>query len=186
LYVSTLDDYTITFTIDPIDAELYARHVDDTANKDTVVTLTLTSIADINAANDDNYGFSGTCETDGTNNVDYSVDDTNAGTTAVTGSVNRSDGRRTGTGRDTRGLGDDTITVLIDHTDAAGNSRQLSDTATKDAIVVLTITSIADINAANDDNYGFSGTCETDGTTNVDYSVDDTNAGTTAVTGSVN
>src|SRR5690606_7363265 len=180
LYVSTLDDYTITFTIDPIDAELYARHVDDTANKDTVVTLTLTSIADINAANDDSYGFSGTCETDGTNNVDYSVDDTNAGTTAVTGSVNCSSGAYTVSGLDLTGLDDDTITVLIDHADAAGNSRQVSDTAAKNTSVVLTLSSLAIINDANDDNYGFSGTCETDGTNNVDYSVDDTNAGTSA------
>src|SRR5690606_18371643 len=125
-----LADGTITVTVDHDDAAGNSGQTSDTANKDALADVAITAIADINAANDNNYGFSGTCETDGTANVDYSVVDGDS--TTLQGSVDCATGAWSVSGLDVTGLDDGSITVTIDHVDDAANPGQATDTVAKD------------------------------------------------------
>ena len=142
------------------------------------------SITDpINVGNQASVVVSGTGEAGTTANI--SVNDTNAATPAVTTS-DAVDGSGYSASVDVSSLDDGTLTATVTLTDAASNtSAPASDTATKDTTPdAPTVTISPDpISAANQTAVTVSGVGEANGTANV--SVNDTNAGTAAITTTV-
>ncbi len=131
----------------------------------------------IDVSNHTSVTVNGTGEEGATAHI--SVDDTNAGTAAVTDDVTVGPSGYTAE-IDTSTLDDGTITATVTLEDAAGNdSGSASDTATKDTLPAAPAVTLTDpIGVSNETSVTVSGSGE-DGTANV--SVDDSNAGTPAV-----
>ncbi len=153
--VTSLNDGIISLTAVSMDAAGNAAQFSTTTALDTVPpAVGITTVTDpITLGNATNASASGTGEvgatislvvTDGTNT-------TIAYTTTVAG-----DGTWSITGIDVSNLTDGTITYRATASDNAGNTAEATQTATKSAVGITTITS--PINAANADNTSVSGT----------------------------
>jgi DNA-binding protein Fis len=154
----------------------------------TVPTFTSVSIDQsyINDSNKAAMSFTFAAAETGTTYT-YSVDDTNGGTTAVTGTGSVSTATDTVSGINVTSLDDDTLTLTVYITDSAGNqSTSKTDTVTKDVVAPsgYSVSINQDpINDSNETALSFSFTSAVVGTT-YNYSIDDTNGSTTAIAGS--
>ncbi|MEJ8553761.1 S-layer homology domain-containing protein [Tepidibacter sp. Z1-5] len=188
--VSSLDDDTLTLTVYLTDTDSnQGADATDTVEKDTVAPSGYSVYIDqsiINNSNQNALSFTfDNAEVGATYN--YSIDDTNGGTFAVTGSGTISSATQQITGIDVSGLDDDTLTLTVCLTDQSGNSgSDTTDTVTKDATPPTGYSVSIDqslINSGNDNalSFTFAG-AEVRETYN--YSIDDNNGATPAVTGS--
>jgi hypothetical protein len=186
LDLTSLADGALTATAVATDAAGNASPAGtDTATKDATVPGTPTvNLSDpVNAANTTTTTVSGVAEPGST--VDVSLDDATAGD-PLTGSTT-ADGT-TGeytTSFDVTSLADGVLTATVTATDAAGNTSPAgTDTATKDSSIpdAPTLDTPAEVTRLTKTAAPFSGTSE-EGTT-VNVIVDDSDAGTPAVTGS--
>ncbi|MGE8494367.1 beta strand repeat-containing protein [Comamonas sp.] len=126
--------------------------------------VTITSAADITAANQSAYSVSGTCSVNGTN-VDVLVG-------SVSTSVPCTSGSWMTAALNVSGLQDGTVTVTAQQTVGAlvGSANVQVNKGTGVATPVVTITSAPAITAANASAYSVSGTCSVGGS-NVDVQV---------------
>ena len=120
-------------------------------------------------------------------NYTYSIDDTNVGTSAVTGSGTISSATDQISGIDVSGLDDDTLTLTVYLTDSYGNQgSNTNDTVVKDTVspsgYSVNIDQIA-VNSTTETTMSFTFSSAEAGA-NYSYSIDDTNGSTAAVTGS--
>ncbi len=117
----------------------------------------------------------------------YSIDDTNAGTPAVTGSGTIATATDQISGLDVSGLDDDVLTLTAYLTDAYGNQGDnVTDTVEKDTSVPSGYSVNMDpsyINSTNATSMSFTFASAEVGTM-YQYSIDDTNGATSAITGS--
>ncbi len=117
----------------------------------------------------------------------YSIDDTNGGTMAVTGSGTIATATDQISGIDVSGLDDDTLTLTVYLTDSSGNQgSDTTDTVAKDTTAPSGYSVSIDqsaVNSTNDTAMSFTFSSAEVGA-DYTYSIDDTNGGTTAVTGS--
>ncbi|MCD2165800.1 hypothetical protein [Comamonas koreensis] len=126
--------------------------------------VTITSAADITAANQSAYSVSGTCSVNGTN-VDVLVGSVSASVPCTSGSWMTA-------ALNVSGLQDGTVTVTAQQTVGAlvGSANVQVNKGTGVATPVVTITSAPAITAANASAYSVSGTCSVNGS-NVDVQV---------------
>ncbi|UXC18388.1 hypothetical protein [Comamonas squillarum] len=126
--------------------------------------VTITSAADITAANQSAYSVSGTCSVNGTN-VDVLVGSVSASVPCTSGSWMTS-------ALNVSGLQDGTVTVTAQQTvgTLVGSANVQVNKGTGVATPVVTITSAPAITAANASAYSVSGTCSVGGS-NVDVQV---------------
>jgi len=189
---TSLDDDTLTLTVyltDP--AGNQGGNVTDTVTKEVVVPSGYSVSIDqgnyINNSNKAAVSFTFASAEVGTT-YSYSIDDTNGGTSAVTGSATVSSATQQITSINTTGLDDDTLTLTVYLTDTAGNQgANATDNATKDVVAPsgysVSIDQGSYINNSNKAAVSFTfASAET--STIYNYSLDDTNGGTSAVTGS--
>ena len=117
----------------------------------------------------------------------YSIDDTNGGTSAITGSGTIATATDQISGLDFSGLDDDTLTLTVYLTDSYGNQgSDVTDTITKDTTAPSGYSVSIDpsyINSTNEIAMSFTFTSAEVGT-DYNYSIDDTNGATSAITGS--
>ena len=117
----------------------------------------------------------------------YSIDDTNGGTSAITGSGTIATATEQISGLDVSGLDDDTLTLTVYLTDTYGNQgNNVTDTVKKDTVVPSGYSVSIDssyINSTNETEMSFTFASAEVGAT-YHYSIDDTNGTTPAVTGS--
>ena len=117
----------------------------------------------------------------------YSIDDTNGGTTAVTGSGTIATATDQISGIDVSGLNDDTLTLTVYLTDSYGNQGgDTMDTVTKETIAPSGYSVSIDqsyVNSTTETAMSFTFSSAEVGA-DYTYSIDDTNGGTSAVTGS--
>ena len=183
--VSSLDDETLTLTV-TITGQTDQT---DTVVKDTTAPSGYTVSIDqgaINAANDTALSFTFTGAEVGAG-YNYIIDDTNGGTSAVTGSGTIATATDQISSIDVSGLDDITLTLTVYLTDSYGNQGgNTTDTVVKDTVSPSGYTVSIDqgsINAANDTALSFTFAGAEVGA-DYNYSIDDTNGGTSAVTGS--
>ena len=176
--VAALNDDTLTLTVYLADeAGNQGSAVTDTVDKDTVLW---------NDANKDAMSFSFSNAEAGST-YSYSVDDTNGGTSAVTGSGAITASDQNISGINVAALNDDTLTLTVYLADEAGNQGSaVTDTVDKDTVLPTGYGAAIDqsfINSGNEDglSFTFSG-AEVNAAYH--YSIDDTNGGTSPVTGS--
>lgn len=156
-----LDGPSITITADHSDA--FGNTADParaTTRKDTInPAIGLTAPSVINNANKTDYTISGTCSEDGrpviVNAGGVTATPTCGGGTFITGSM------------DLHALGEGSVSITADLTDAAGNTAPQASAGTiKDTMdPAITFTSAPPINTANQGSYTVSGTCSENGRT---------------------
>jgi methionine-rich copper-binding protein CopC len=187
--VSTLDDDTLTLTVYLTDGEgNQGGDVTDSLTKDTVAPSGYSVSIDqptVYTGNETAISFTFAAAEVGAD-YDYSVDDTNGGTAAVTGSGTIATGTDQITGIDVSSLDDDTLTFTVYLTDPAGNQgADTTDTVTKDTAAPVGYSVSIDqatINSGNETAVSFTFAAAEVGA-NYNYSIDDANAGTAAVEG---
>ena len=140
----------------------------DTARalKDTVRPTLDTTPSPITSNNQESYSLSGSC-TGGQGVVSLDIGGTSASANCESDAWELND-------LNVSTLEGDSITITADVSDAAGNpATQLSKTVERDVIPpTLTITSAEDISGTtNQDSYSISGTCEENGTGNVQVTI---------------
>ncbi|MCP3888474.1 MAG: hypothetical protein GY702_06325, partial [Desulfobulbaceae bacterium] len=164
-------------------------NVTDTVAKDATVPTGYSVSFDqgtINSTNETalSFTFAG-AEVGATYN--YSIDDTNGGTSAVTGSGTISTATDQITGINVSSLDDDTLTLTVYLADTSGNQGgNVTDTVAKDATAPTGYSVSFDqgtINNTNETALSFTFASAEVGAT-YNYSIDDTNGGTSAVTSS--
>ena len=135
----------------------------------------------INATNETALSFTFSSAEVGTDFI-YSIDDTNAGTAAVTGNGTIATATDQISGIDVSGLEDDTLTLTVT---ISGQTDQ-TDTVVKDATTPSGYSVSIDqsaVNSSNETAISFTFSSAEVGA-DYNYSIDDTNGGTSAVTGS--
>ncbi len=188
--VSGLGDGVLTVSVTLADANGNAGNtVEATVNKDTGVPTGYSVSIDqgvINDANKDAMSFSFSNAEAGST-YSYSVDDTNGGTSAVTGSGAITASDQNLSGINVSSLIDGTLTVTVYLADEAGNQGStVTDTVEKDTVIPTGYGAAIDqsfINFGNEEalSFTFSG-AEVNAVYH--YSIDDANGGTPPVTGS--
>jgi methionine-rich copper-binding protein CopC len=181
--VATLDDGTLTATVSQSNGTATSSEVTATVLKDATAPAAPTAVAFDGPAKvgDTSVVLSGDGETGAT--LSFSVDDTNGGTTALTGTTSVVDGHWSTT-LDVASLDDGTLTATVTQTDGVGNvSAEATTIVLKDMSAPGAPTEVVfDAPATvTDTQVLLSGHGETGAT--VSYSVDDSNGGTSALTG---
>ncbi|WP_027400072.1 S-layer homology domain-containing protein [Anaerovorax odorimutans] len=188
--VSSLDDDTLTLTVYLTDSYgNQGSNATDTVVKDATAPSGYSISFDqstVNTTNDTAVSFTFTGAEVGATYY-YAIDDTNAGTAAITGSGNIVTATNKISGLDVSGLDDDTLTLTIYLTDNYGSQgNDVTDTIVKDTEAPSSYSVNIDqsaVNSTNDTSVSFTFASAEVGAT-YNYSVDDNNGGTAAVTGS--
>ncbi len=134
----------------------------------TVVPLTIGSVTNpINSSNDTKTSISGTAAAGAS--ISITANDGTGTSTPVTATATAgADGKWTASGIDVSSLSDGTITYTATTTDAAGDAVTVSQTATKDTVAAVSITSVTDpATMHNQTNTSASGTTEVGATVTV-------------------
>ncbi|MCP3887453.1 MAG: hypothetical protein GY702_01075, partial [Desulfobulbaceae bacterium] len=188
--VSSLDDDTLTLTVYLADANgNQGEDVTDTITKEVTAPIGYSVSIDqaiINSTNETGLSFTfASAEVGAAYN--YSIDDTNGGTSAVTSSGTISSATDKITGINVSSLDDDTLTLTVYLTDTNGNQGgNVTDTVTKDATSPTGYSISFDqgtINNTNETALSFTFASAEVGAA-YNYSIDDTNGGTNVVTSS--
>gem|GEM_PF-1846167 len=188
--VSTLDDDTLTLTVTLVDAaNNQGNSVSDTVIKETVAPTGYSVSIDqaaITASNETTMSFSFASAEVGSN-YRYTIADTDNGTSDVTGSGSIVTATDQVVGINVSTLTNGTLTLHVQLTDVAGNEGNVAlDTIIKESTPPSGFSASFDqdpVNLTNKTNISFTFALAEVGTT-YNYSIDDTNAGTPAVTGS--
>ena len=139
----------------------------DTARalKDTLRPTLDTTPSPITSNNQESYSLSGSC-TGGQGVVSLDIGGISASANCESDAWELND-------LNVSTLEGDSITITADVSDAVGNpATQLSKTVVRDIVPpTLTITDAGDINGTNQDSYSISGTCEENGTGNVQVTI---------------
>jgi len=160
LNLSALTDTTLTFNAVAEDAAGNGAASSLTAPKDTAApsVVILNSTDPINAANVDDVGINGTTEAGATVSLVISDGPHETSTFTV---VAAGDGTWSFSGLNVSALDDGLLTYLVFATDASGNEGDVEfDTATKDVVTAVEITSISPLNIAGISNVTVTGTGE--------------------------
>jgi phosphatidylethanolamine-binding protein (PEBP) family uncharacterized protein len=185
--VSSLDDGTLTITVDMEDTvgNSAAQDTATPTKNTTAPSLNLTAPVAINATNAGSYSIGGVCDV-ATGSVEWSIDDANGGTSAVTGTATCNGTTWSQTGINLSGLDDGTISFVVDMDDLGGNPAPTENASVAKDVIAPTVSlaAINVVNAGNASSFSFGGNCNENGRS-VSYSVDDTgNGATSPVTGS--
>ncbi len=159
--VSSLANGTITYDVTASDAAGNTQTASKTSTKDTTApTVAISSVPDpINSANQGDVTVSGTGEAGAT--IAVSASDSGSGNVGPLSTTVAQDGTWSITGIDLTSLADGTITFTVIATDGVGNTTQVTQTATKDSVTTVAISSVTDpINAANETTTSIAGTGE--------------------------
>jgi hypothetical protein len=179
LDVSSNADGTVTITANHTDAAgNSATTASTTVTKDaTIPTVAITSSPNIKISNVASYTVAGTCS-ESTRIVTVVI----GSLAAVTPTCSAGNTWTTTVNATTLGQG--SVTITANHTDAAGNSATTaSTTVTKDTVApTVTINAPANINFTNSTNYSLSGTCSENGNT-VSVAVGSTTASPSCLAG---
>ena len=188
--VSSLNDDNLTFTVyltDP--AGNQGGNATDNVIKETVPPSGYTVSIDqatITPANETSLSFTFAGAEVGTD-YNYSIDDTNGGTSAVIGTGTIVTATDQITGIDVSSLDDDNLTLTVYLTDAAGNQggnttdNVIKDTTPPNGYTVSFDQAYANISTEGSMSFTFAGA---EVGADYNYSIDDSNGGTPAVTGS--
>jgi hypothetical protein len=190
LDVSGLDDEELTLTVYLTDAAgNQGSNTTDTVNKDATAPSGYSASINqslIDNSNETALSFTFASAETGAS-YSYSIDDTNGGTSAITGSGTISTSTDTISGIDVSSLDDDTLTLTVYLTDTAGNQGSNStDTVNKDVTAPSGYSASIDQSSINNSNktaLSFTFASAETGA-NYNYSIDDTNGSTSAITGS--
>ncbi len=188
--VSTLTNGTLTLHVQLTDAAGNEGNVAvDTIIKESTPPSGFSASFDqdpVNLTNKTNISFTFALAEVGTTYT-YSIDDTNAGTSTVTGSGTIATATDQISGLDVSGLDDDTLTLTVYLTDSYGNQgNDATDTVLKDTSEPSGYSVSIDssyINSSNATAINFTFALAEVGAT-YSYSIDDTNGATSPITGS--
>ena len=188
--LSSLTDGTITLTVYLTDvAGNPGSNATSNKTKDVVAPTGYSVAIDqsfINNANKAAISFTFTGAQVGAT-YNYSFDDTDGGTTAITGTGTVASAGETISGINLTSLTDGTVTLTVYLTDPAGNpGSNATNNKTKDVVPPAgysVVINQSPITSANQTAVSFTFTAAVVGTT-YNYSIDDANVGTAAVTGS--